>query len=119
MCKSKEELVVFLNQEITLQGLFDQLLAQLSKDFSSALFMKVVFRGRTPEALVQEVYARLSELLTVKPESLSGLLYRIDVPEEVVNGLDRSGGIDLYLQQLTVLIVKRDWQKVYYRNRRS
>jgi hypothetical protein len=63
--------------------------------------------------LVQE---KIYKLIQYKFAEYLNLLYIIDVPEEQIKKLDGSDLVELS-EQVTFLVLKREWQKVWFRNK--
>jgi len=55
-------------------------------------------------------------MIQYKYAELLNLLYIIDVPENNVKELDGSDAVELS-EQISFLILKREWMKVWFRNR--
>lgn len=109
------EAVQFLENRLSNEALLHQMLQQLNKDFQLAVDSSIVFKSVTPETLVEEVYQCLVNITSTSVSKFSSLLYRIDVSETDVEAL-KGISLDEYLQKLTFLILKREFQKVYFRN---
>jgi len=96
--------------------LYFKLIEQTNKDF--ALANEVidipldVFPLHFKECIQEKVY----KLIQNKFAEYLNLLYIIDVSENEIKKLD---GSDLYelSEQVTFLILKREWQKVWFRNK--
>lgn len=97
------------------QNLFELLVQQVERDFRLSVDEDIAFDASTPLEIVQQIQALLERIATLSPAKLSTLLYRIDVAEKEVRALEEGNVFD-YFQQLTYLIVKREFQKVYFRN---
>lgn len=88
---------------------------QLEKDFYGATFQEVVFDGASVEDLVLQVRQEIQRIVMTDASKFSNLLYRVDVSEASVDAL-KGLPIEEYWEQITFLIFKREWQKVWIRN---
>lgn len=110
-----EVAVTYLEDQLKERNLFDQLVQQVQRDFRLSVDEDIVFQPSTPLALVQQIQEELELMASRTPAKLSMLLYRIDVAEKDIRALEE-GDVFNYFQQLTYLIVKREFQKVYFRH---
>lgn len=105
-----EELI----QAVEQQNLYQKLIRQLNKDFLLANidlgFDEDILATSLKFMLHETVYKLIREKFT----DYLNLLYIIDVSEEQVNQLEGSDMLRLS-EQVTFLILKREWQKVWYR----
>lgn len=109
------EVVTYLNDKLSDFNLLDAMRRQLEKDFYSATFIEVSFDGLTIEELVNQVHQEINRIVSTDVSKFSNLLYRVDVSEASVDAL-KGLSIDVYWEQITFLILKREWQKVWIRN---
>jgi len=96
------------------QPLFELLIQQVERDFRMSVDEDLTFLVSTPLELVQQIQEQLEVIASRTPAKLSMLLYRIDVAEKEIKALEE-GDVFNYFQQLTYLIVRREFQKVYFR----
>ncbi|MEC4112790.1 hypothetical protein [Myroides pelagicus] len=110
-----QELVTFIEERVVKKDFFEDLVSQIQKDFQTAVDVDIVFTASTPEVLVSQVEGELHRVISSTTVSrFSNLLYRIDVPESDVKSIS---GVDIqeFVRQITYLIIKREFQKVYIR----
>lgn len=96
------------------ENLYFKLIEQVNKDFGLAnenidipcSILPFEFKYKIQEKLVYLVQNKFSEYLN--------LLYIIDVSEEKIKKLDGSDIFKL-TEEVTFLILKREWQKVWFR----
>lgn len=105
-----------LLSEAEKENLFQKLVEQLNKDFNLAnesIDIPETSNAETLKAILHEIIYRL---IQHKFAEYLNLLYIIDVAEDQVKKLD---GSDLMIlsEQVAFLILKREWQKVWYRNK--
>ncbi len=109
------EVVTYLNDKLSDFNLLEAMRRQLEKDFYSATFSEVSFDGVTVEELVDQVHQEINRIVSTDVSKFSNLLYRVDVSEASVDAL-KGLPVEEYWEQLTFLILKREWQKVWIRN---
>ncbi|OYQ38269.1 hypothetical protein CHU92_05825 [Flavobacterium cyanobacteriorum] len=116
MIYSPPENMDLLLSQAQKEKLYYNLVEQVNKDFSLAN-EPVDFKGNiTPINLKLGLHDKVYRLIQEKFAEYLNLLYIIDVPEKEIKALN---GADLFelAEQVTFLILKREWQKVWFRNR--
>nr|WP_322625123.1 hypothetical protein [uncultured Flavobacterium sp.] len=98
------------------EQLYAKLVEQLNKDFALANEPTEYTEGTSPFELKMAVQDKIFRLIHHKFAEYLNLLYIIDVPEKDVKALN-GGDIAELAEQITFLILKREWQKVWFRNR--
>lgn len=98
------------------EQLYIKLIEQLNKDFALANEPVEFAEGTSPFELKMAVQDKIFRLIHHKFAEYLNLLYIIDVPEHEVKALN-GGDITELAEQVTFLILKREWQKVWFRNR--
>jgi hypothetical protein len=101
--------------EATKENLYLNLIVQINKDFNLANEGVDFPLTITPEALQLELQEKIYRLIQYKFAEYLNLLYIIDVPENDIKQLDGSDIVALS-SQVAFLILKREWQKVWFRN---
>ena len=98
------------------EQLYVKLIEQINKDFNLANEAIDFPLRTTPEELKIQLHEKIYRLIQYKFAEYLNLLYIIDVAEDQIKKLD---GTDLVLlsEQVAFLILKREWQKVWFRNR--
>jgi len=107
--------------EITEQNLYDKLVFQLQKDFDRSNIQITFFHTEIlpkPEALISQIREKIYFLLMERFSDYLNLLYVIDLPESTFKNLKVTDAVEV-ADQVTFLILKREWQKVWYRNNYS
>lgn len=105
-----------LIEEATQLDLYKKLIEQLNKDFLLAN-IDIDFREDVlPSSLKIILHETVYKLMQNKFAEYLNLLYIIDVPEHQVKQLDGNDTLQL-AEQVSFLILKREWQKVWYRNK--
>ena len=99
-------------------GLYKKLVKQLNKDFKLANidldFDEDILPGSLKFLLQETVYKLIQE----KFIDYLNVLYIVDVSEDKIRELDDYDTLQLS-EEVTFLILKREWQKVYFRNKYS
>lgn len=104
-----------LMQEATKLDLYKKLIRQLNKDFLYANISLEFDEEVLPLSLKLILHETVYSLIQEKFSDYLNLLYIIDVPEKKVKQLDGSDMVKLS-EQVTFLILQREWQKVWYRS---
>ena len=110
--KSSEVLLLEAENE----NLYDKLLDQINKDFNLANESIDFHSSTKPNELLIQLQEKIYRLIQYKFAEYLNLLYIIDVSEEEIKKLDGSD-ISQLSQQVAFLILKREWMKVWFRNR--
>jgi len=98
------------------ENLYLKLIEQINKDFNLANEAIDLALSSTPDELKMQLHEKIYRLIQYKFAEYLNLLYIIDVSEEEIKKLD---GSDLVIlaEQVAFLILKREWQKVWFRNK--
>jgi len=103
-----------LLSEAEKQNLYSKLIEQINKDFNFANEAIDFPQSTTPQELKVQLHEKIYRLIQNKYAELLNLLYIIDVPEENIKQLDGSDTVELS-EQITFLVLKREWMKVWFR----
>ena len=98
------------------EHLYFKLIEQTNKDFALANEPINVPLDIFPFQFRDLVHEKVLKLIQNKFAEYLNLLYIIDVSESEIKKLDGSDLVQL-AEQVTFLILKREWQKVWFRNR--
>ena len=112
--KTFDDLVAKANQ----LELYSKLILQLNKDLALANIDLEFASDILPTSLKLLLHEKVYQLIQEKFMDYLNLLYIIDVSEEKIKQMDGNDVVELS-DNVTFLILKREWQKVYYRNRYS
>ncbi len=107
-----DELITQANKE----RLYNNLIKQLNKDFLLANIDLDFDEDILPTSLKYLLHETIFNLIQEKFSEYLNLLYIIDVPEHKVKQLDGSDVV-LLSEKITFLILLREWQKVWFRNK--
>jgi len=95
--------------------LYKRLIEQLNKDFLLANIDADFHDDILPTNLKFMLHETVYNLIQNKFTDYLNLLYIIDVSEKKIRQLDGEDTL-LLSEQVSFLILKREWQKVWYRN---
>lgn len=105
-----------LLSEAEKENLYAKLIEQLNKDFNFANEPIDLPQSTTPHELKVQLHEKIYRLIQYKFAEYLNLLYIVDVPEEQVKKLDGNDILELS-EQVAFLVLKREWMKVWFRNR--
>src|SRR5690606_27054702 len=105
----------FVNEANQL-NLYKNLVLQLNKDFKLANVDLDFHEDVLPTSLKLILHETVYTLIQEKFTDYLNLLYIIDVPEEKIKVLNGDDILRLS-EDVSFLILKREWQKVWYRNK--
>lgn len=98
------------------EKLYLKLIEQINKDFNLANEAIDFPQSTSPYELKVQLHEKIYRLIQFKYAELLNLLYIIDVPEDNVKQLDGADTVELS-EQIAFLVLKREWMKVWFRNR--
>ena len=96
--------------------LYFKLVEQTNKDFALANEPLDIPLSIFPFQFKELVHEKIYKLIQHKFAEYLHLLYIIDVSESEIKKLDGSDLVEL-AHQVAFLVLKREWQKVWFRNR--
>jgi hypothetical protein len=105
-----------LLQEAEKETLYVNLITQMNKDFNLANEAVDFPLSLSPDELKIQLHEKIYRLIQYKFAEYLNLLYIIDVSEDEIKKLDGSDLVVL-AEQVAFLILKREWQKVWFRNK--
>jgi hypothetical protein len=105
-----------LLSEAESENLYLKLIEQINKDFNLANEGVDFPLSTKPEELKVQLHEKVYRLIQFKFAEYLNLLYIIDVAEDQIKKLDGSDISEL-AEQVAFLILKREWQKVWFRNK--
>lgn len=98
------------------ENLYLKLIEQLNKDFNFANEPVDFPLSTSPNELKIQLHEKVYRLIQYKFAEYLNLLYIIDVSEEEVKKLN-GDDISELAGEVAFLILKREWQKVWFRNK--
>ena len=105
-----------LVQKATKEDLYQKLIQQLNKDLMLANINLEFDDDILPTSLKLMLHETVYKLIQEKFTDYLNLLYIVDVSEEKVRQLDGNDTLKLS-EQVSFLILKREWQKVWFKNK--
>jgi len=114
MSEADNSLQIF--SKIESANLYSKLIEQLNKDFVFSGLASGFSIEILPKELLSHLTQLLIDLVTNNFSDYLNLLYRIDISEREIKKLDGSN-IEKMCEQVALLIVQRECQKVWLRNK--
>jgi hypothetical protein len=111
-----EQNSISLIQKIESENLFKKLIQQLNKDFQLSNLDQHFDLSMAPNQLKQSLSEILVDLITNKYDDYLNFLYRVDVSEKELLTI-KSNELPQLVEQITFLILKREYQKVWFKNK--
>src|SRR5690606_1450955 len=105
-----------LIQQADTLKLYKKLIAQLNKDFTLANIPVALSETLSPIELKTKVQAKVYQLIQESFSTYLNLLYIIDVSEKKIKKLNGDNFKKLS-EEVTFLILQREWQKVWLKNK--
>ncbi|MEL4306994.1 hypothetical protein [Joostella sp. CR20] len=100
------------------EKLYKKLILQLNKDLKLANLEHEFNVSITPEKLKRDLHEAIFLLINERFADYLNFLYIIDVSEEQIKSLDGSDVVKLS-EAVTFLVLKREWKKVWFKNKYS
>jgi len=107
-----------LIEEANQLDLYKKLILQINKDFLLANIDLDFHEDVLPSSLKLMLHETVYKLIQEKFTEYLNLLYIIDVSEKQVKALDGEDTLKLS-EDVAFLILKREWQKVWFKNKYS
>ncbi|MFI2742099.1 hypothetical protein ACG2LH_05125 [Zhouia sp. PK063] len=101
--------------QATAENLYVNLVNQLQKDVQLANLEWMLPEDVTPSQLIIYLHEFIYQLISHRFTAYLNLLYIIDVSEDKIKALDGSDLVAL-AKNVSFLILKREWQKVWLKN---
>lgn len=108
---SKQNYIQLL-KNIEVESLLKKLIQQLNKDFQLANLNESFKNSSSIDELVSDLKIILENLIVNRYDDYLNLLYRIDVSEIELLKL-KSDNLPEIIEQITYLVLKREYQKVW------
>ena len=97
-------------------NLYVQIVAQLEKDFGLANVSLELPYKVSPNNLKTILHQKVYHLMMERFTEYLNLLYIIDVPEKTIKDIQATDVVDIS-NEVTFLILKREFQKVWYKQK--
>ena len=115
MLNEREDSITLLKQ-IESKDLIIPLIRQINKDANLSGLDLDLAENLLPKQIVDQLYQIFQKLVTNNFDGLLNFLYRVDLSESVLKSIQQRMP-EKITEHLTVLVLKREWQKVYFRNK--
>ena len=113
---SRNDSEIQLLSEALGHQLLNPLILQLNKDFSMCGIESPISESASPSEIVNELHRTIGKLIREDFQGFLNLLYRVDVPEsELLRRKDQD--MDAYIASASYLLLRREWKKVWLRNK--
>jgi len=100
------------------ENLYDTLVSQLVKDFGLAnITIDIPFKV-SPKNLKTILHQKIYRLMMERFTEYLNLLYIVDIPETTIKNIEGEDVVEI-ADQVSFLILKREFQKVWFRNKYS
>ena len=113
---SNNEPALALMQEIVSSESLILLIQQLNKDLLLSGVEHQFSESLTPAELINGLNGLLESFIRDDFQGFLNFLYRVDIPESALQ-TSGSSGMTEYLQKCSFLVLKREWKKVWFRNK--
>jgi len=104
--------------ELDQMEMLEKLIRQLNKDFSLSGIDAQFDTNWTPELIINNLNKIVAALMTNEFQKFINFLYRVDISENKIGNIE-SSDFDQVVNNITYMILKKEWQKVWFRNRNS
>ncbi|MBR9853492.1 MAG: hypothetical protein GYB37_02795 [Algicola sp.] len=103
-----------LLEAVQQEQLYQKLLHQLKKDFELANVPINIPLDITPEELKSIIHEKVYYLIVEKFPEYLNLLYVVDISEKEIKKIVPTDVVDISAE-VSFLLLKREWQKVWYK----
>jgi len=100
------------------EGLYQELLQQLMKDFELSGLSFELKPIITASDLLEKLQQQIKQLIHYNFDAYLQLLYRVDIPEKMMQSNELQDSDEMAIRT-TFLILQREWKKVYLRKKYS
>lgn len=105
-----------LVEKIESRHLLGKLIQQLNKDAALSGIDFMCAESLSAKELLNEIYHLLLHLMTNDFGSYLNFLYRVDISEQTIKSIVDTDP-EKIAQVITLMVLKREWQKVFFRNK--
>ncbi len=109
---------IFLLENALAKRLYQKLIIQLNKDFQLANVNLEIPLGALPDDVVSNLREKIYHLIMERFPTYLNLLYVVDVSEAEISNLSGSDAVEM-ADQVSFLILKRIWKKVWLKEKYS
>ena len=115
MSVKKDQGLVLL-KDVESKNLLKELIHQLNRDLNLTGIDDLLSPDSGPLETVLHLHRIISKLIQNDFNTYLNLLYRIDIPEQQVRSIENTDP-RVISEKVTEMILKRDWQKVWFRSK--
>ena len=112
----QEQTALELLQKVEIENLYEKLILQINKDFQLSNLSYEFSIAITPSELKEDLAKLLQKMITYHYDDYLNFVYRVDVSEKELLAI-KSDNLDETIDQLTFVILKREYQKVWFKNK--
>jgi len=112
--ESGEELILL--KQIESHDLLGNLIQQITKDADLAGTIFACDKDISAKELVHRMYVFLFQLISTDFGTYLNFLYRVDIPERAIKSITEIEP-ELIAKEVTIMVLQREWQKVWFRNK--
>lgn len=98
--------------------LLKKLIIQLNKDMALSGIETQLNINWSPETLISNLNKVIARLMEKNFQNFQNFLYRVDISEKKL-GMIRTSDFHKTVNSISLMILKKEWQKVWFRNRNS
>jgi len=109
------QIVELLNKSIS-ENLFIKIIQQLNKDFLLANISHHFSEAISPSELKNTLTTILNKMMVNNYDDYLNLIYRIDISEKDLVKV-KGQTLNLIVEEIAYLILKREYQKVWFKNK--
>jgi hypothetical protein len=110
----KQELKLI--RDLADQDMLHQLIRQLNKDLKLSGLDHEFKTETRPEQLIESLQEFIFSLMTKDFGNYLNFLYRVDVSEAKIKSIPETDALRIS-ERMCILILQREWQKVWFRNK--
>ena len=112
----QEQTALELLQKVTVENLYEKLILQINKDFQLSNLSHEFSLTITPTELKEDLSKLLRKMITHEYDDYLNFIYRVDVSEKELLAI-KSDNLEVIIDQITFVILKREYQKVWFKNK--
>ena len=116
LIKTEDEINAFISEEDFVERTCQQIIKDFSTVYPKEIEFQFVENGTLLNQLIEQISFLLEDISKMGTGTVLQLMYTIDIPE---NQYYNSLGFDDSTQKLAFIIIRREAQKVYLRNKFS
>jgi len=112
----QEQTALELLQKVAVENLYKKLILQINKDFQLSNLSYEFSLAINPLELKEDLGKLLQKMITYQYDDYLNFVYRVDVSEKQLLEI-KNNSLEAVIDQLTLVILKREYQKVWFKNK--